>query len=214
MKLAERIARVDAGLMSRRAALLETNAADLEGHIVFTPVPEATIVSGVAAGRGSAIGVLVTDTLRAVALAQEGARVVLLLEDAEAEDVPAIKASAAVVTLHGITGGAAIIARGFNKPCVAIGGAVSLRDRAARLASTGAMIPEESFVGVDASQGFFWIGPSEVTCDAAARRVLRWARRFAGSASTRSAAGQMLSDSSSDPSAFLARAHERIAADR
>lgn len=180
VRLVERLEAVDRGESTRREVILRVTDAELRAEIVAEPEGDAMVVRGVAAGAGVARGLLVASSSRAVALGGRGVPVVLVMEDAEAEDVPGIAASRAVVTLHGITGGAAIIARGHGKPCVAAGAALTLKGGVLHLREGGSAIREETPVGVDASRGLAWFGRTRLGLKPHGARIVRWASRFAG----------------------------------
>lgn len=178
MRLVERIEAVDRGEATRREVILAVSDAEVRAELVAAPDAEAKVVSGVAAGSGFARGRLIASSSQAAELRDTGRAVVLVMEDAEAEDVPGIAASRAVITLHGITGGAAIIARGHGKPCVAVGAALSLRRGIVRLSEDDVVVPEESAVGVDASRGRVWFGRTRFDLGSAGARLVRWASRY------------------------------------
>lgn len=73
---------------------------------------------GVGASPGKARGPIVLTSEAAVARAAEGP--VLFRADVHHEDMPGLRAAAAVVTTHGgVTGDGAIVARALGKPCIA-----------------------------------------------------------------------------------------------
>ncbi|NUP11576.1 MAG: hypothetical protein HOW73_36485 [Polyangiaceae bacterium] len=89
--------------------------------------PSATAIRGIAAGTGIAEGRVCLSQRDALALSRAGLSPILFVHDIEPDDIDALRASAGVVTVRGgLTGEAAVMARGLSKPCVASGAALSL----------------------------------------------------------------------------------------
>ncbi len=81
---------------------------------------EAVLARGLGTSPGLAVGRATFDTNRAERLAAEGTPIVLVRPETRPEDVPAMMAAAAVVTVRGgYTSHAAVIARMMGRPCVA-----------------------------------------------------------------------------------------------
>jgi pyruvate, orthophosphate dikinase len=81
----------------------------------------ATLLArGMGASPGTATGKIVFRSEDAVALAKDGAAIILVRTETTSEDVPGMRAAAGIVTTRGgITGDAAIVARSLGKPCIA-----------------------------------------------------------------------------------------------
>ena len=87
----------------------------------------AGITNGVAAGSGIAEGFVALTPGQAEELHRSGLPSVLVVHEVTPEDIGALRAAAGIVTVRGgITGEAAVMARGLAKPCVASGSALSL----------------------------------------------------------------------------------------
>ncbi|MFF5521567.1 putative PEP-binding protein [Streptomyces coeruleorubidus] len=87
---------------------------------------EDLLVTGLPASPGAATGAVVLSSERALELAADGTRVVLVAAETTPADVPGMLASAAVLTgSGGIASHAAVVARGAGKPAVC--GAEGLR---------------------------------------------------------------------------------------
>lgn len=114
--------------------------------------PQASIV-GIAAGPGIAEGFVATSPDEALALARAGLPAILFVHDIEPEDLAALRASAGLVTVRGgLTGEAAVAARGLGKPCVASGAGLSLASDHVRFAEYGELRAGER-VSIDGSTG-------------------------------------------------------------
>jgi pyruvate,orthophosphate dikinase len=83
-------------------------------------VGKELLAKGVGASPGTATGEIVFHSVDALELAAQGKPVILIRIDTTAEDVPAMRVVAGIITTHGgITGDAAIVARSLGKPCIA-----------------------------------------------------------------------------------------------
>lgn len=112
---------------------------------------------GLGASPGVAEGVLALRTEDALAWAAQGRRVVLALRDVDAEDTPAVRVCAALVTTAGgLTSDAAIVARALGIPCVTGCMTVTVGASALRVAdASGAVraVPSRARVWVDGTTG-------------------------------------------------------------
>ena len=78
------------------------------------------LAKGMGASPGTATGAICFRSEDAVAMAKDGANVILVRIETTPEDVPGMRAAAGIVTTRGgITGDAAIVARSLGKPCIA-----------------------------------------------------------------------------------------------
>lgn len=108
---------------SRAIMLVEPAHVDQLLHPHFDPsdavAPGDVAARGLAASPGAAVGEAVFQASRAEALAKEGRDVVLLRKETSAEDVGGLHAARGVATQRGgMTSHAAVVARGWGKPCV------------------------------------------------------------------------------------------------
>ncbi|MBI5494396.1 MAG: hypothetical protein HY904_05165 [Deltaproteobacteria bacterium] len=111
-----------AGHLTDDEALALVPAEGLVGAGAMEVVPDAerrVLARGVPAQIGAATGVAVLDPGRVAELARAGVPVVLIRPEARAEDVPAMRLAAALVTARGgTTCHAAVVARVTGVPCV------------------------------------------------------------------------------------------------
>jgi pyruvate,orthophosphate dikinase len=112
------------GVVSEAQAVRMVEPAHLDQllHPVFAD-PEAcaraAVAKGLAASPGAAVGRLVFSSEDAEAWAARGERVVLVRHETSSEDVGGMHAAQAIATsTGGMTSHAAVIARGWGKPCV------------------------------------------------------------------------------------------------
>ena len=125
---------------------------------------EDLLVKGLPASPGAATGAVVLSSERALELAADGTRVVLVAAETNPADVPGMLASAAVLTATGgIASHAAVVARGAGKPAVC--GAEGLRvDRAAGTVRFGERVLREGDpVSLDGRTGAVYAGTLSVS---------------------------------------------------
>ncbi|MGW2615683.1 putative PEP-binding protein [Streptomyces sp. NPDC001500] len=125
---------------------------------------EELLVKGLPASPGAATGAVVLSSERALELAADGTRVVLVAAETNPADVPGMLASVAVLTgSGGIASHAAVVARGAGKPAVC--GAEGLRvDRAAGTVRIGDRVLREGDpLSLDGRTGAVYAGTLSVT---------------------------------------------------
>ncbi|WP_449351355.1 putative PEP-binding protein [Streptomyces shaanxiensis] len=125
---------------------------------------EELLVKGLPASPGAATGAVVLSSERALELAADGTRVVLVAAETNPADVPGMLAAAAVLTATGgIASHAAVVARGAGKPAVC--GAEGLRvDRAAATVRFGERVLHEGDpVSLDGRTGAVYAGTLSVS---------------------------------------------------
>ncbi|MEU1932992.1 putative PEP-binding protein [Streptomyces coeruleorubidus] len=125
---------------------------------------EDLLVTGLPASPGAATGAVVLSSERALELAADGTRVVLVAAETTPADVPGMLASAAVLTgSGGIASHAAVVARGAGKPAVC--GAEGLRvDPAAGTVRFGERVVREGDpVSLDGRTGAVYAGTLSVS---------------------------------------------------
>ncbi|MEV5952459.1 putative PEP-binding protein [Streptomyces sp. NPDC051987] len=125
---------------------------------------EELLVRGLPASPGAATGTVALSSERALELASEGTRAVLVAAETTPADVPGMLASVAVLTgSGGIASHAAVVARGAGKPAVC--GAEGLRvDRAAGTVRFGERVVREGDpISLDGRTGAVYAGTLSVS---------------------------------------------------
>ncbi len=119
---------------------------------------------GLPASPGAAVGKLVFNAEDAEAWHQRGEKVVLARIETSPEDVGGMHASTGIVTTRGgMTSHAAVVARGWGKPCVAGCGDVVI-DYATRTMSTGTVtLKEGDWVSLNGTTGEVIVGQEPLT---------------------------------------------------
>ena len=143
--------RIDADAAHRRLeAIWGTSAATgLQDASEF----DGTVVGiGLAASPGIAIGEIVTTSEAAVAAAAEGRTVILVRPETSPDDVDGMAKSAGVLTTTGgLVSHAAVVARGWNIPCVV--GFANLNVKTDGVHINGKHYPVGTLIKIDGSTG-------------------------------------------------------------
>ena len=114
---------VDEGVIDKAEALRRIEPAQLDQllHPAIDPSNTAKpITKGLPASPGAAVGGLVFDADTAAENGEKGEAVVLVRYETTPDDIHGVLVAQGVLTAHGgMTSHAAVVARGFGKPCVA-----------------------------------------------------------------------------------------------
>lgn len=173
---------VRSGARDERQAVQQVRAADVQELLhpqVKLSGTDTEFARGLPASPGAATGQVTFSSERALHLAESGESVILFASETSPADVPALVASAAVLTTNGgLASHAAVVARGVGKPAVC--GAATVRiDAAAGTASTpGHTLREGDVVTLDGRTGSVYLGRLEITTSrppAELPTVLGWA---------------------------------------
>jgi len=161
---------VNEGLITKEEALLRVTPEQVNQllHPQFDPeaIEEAKesgrlLAKGLNASPGAATGIAVFDADRAAELGEAGQAVILVRPETNPEDVHGMEKSQGVLTQHGgMTSHAAVVARGWGKPCVA--GCESIRVNPAAKSFTvtvdGKTVKEGDFISIDGATGEVFLG--------------------------------------------------------
>ncbi|MEX0656827.1 MAG: pyruvate, phosphate dikinase [Nitrosopumilaceae archaeon] len=151
-------------LITKDRAILRLQAEQLEQLLHKTIDQNSSknydkVAKGIAASPGAASGVVVFDVRRAVAMGENGAKVILVREETKPEDVPAFFASVGILTSRGgKTSHAAVVARGMGKPCIV--GCVDLKIdyENKKCVANSKTIFEGDAITIDGSSGEIFVG--------------------------------------------------------
>jgi len=138
------------------------------------------LAKGIAASPGAANGVAVFDVKRAIAMGEDGKKVVLIRQETKPEDVPAFFSSEGILTSQGgKSSHAAIVSRGMGKPCIVGCADLKIDYENNRCVANGITVLEGEPVTIDGSTGTVYIGDvptvePQVTKDF--QTILSWAK--------------------------------------
>jgi pyruvate,orthophosphate dikinase len=144
-------------LIDERTALLRVPAGDLDQLLHKMIDPNASmrvLTTGIDASPGAAAGRVVFTPTEAERWAADGQQVVLVRRETSPEDVRGMKAAQAIVTsTGGPTSHAAVVARGWGKPCVVGAGEISINYEKNEFSVNGTRIRRGDWVTVDGTTG-------------------------------------------------------------
>src|SRR3989338_2413744 len=151
-------------LITKDRALLRLQAEQLE-QILHRTIDQNSsknynkVAKGIAASPGAASGVVVFDVKRAVAMGENGAKVILVREETKPEDVPAFFASVGILTSRGgKTSHAAVVARGMGKPCIVGCADLKIDYENKKCVANSKTIFEGDAITIDGSSGEIFVG--------------------------------------------------------
>ncbi len=118
---------------------------------------------GLPASPGAAVGQVVFTADEAEAWRDDGKKVVLVRIETSPEDVGGMDAAEGILTARGgMTSHAAVVARGWGKPCVAGCGAVVIDYKAKRFAVGNTTVTEGDWISINGSTGEVILGKQEL----------------------------------------------------
>jgi phosphohistidine swiveling domain-containing protein len=145
------------GIISERDAVSRVKASFLRAQLVDRMDDDAAmhpLAQGLPASPGAASGMIVFDADTAEREAAEGNSVILVCVEVSPEDLHGMHASKGILTCRGgMTGHAAVVARGMDRPCVSGAGMISI-DRTAGLMRVGdKVLREGDIITIDGASG-------------------------------------------------------------
>ncbi|MBN2422821.1 pyruvate, phosphate dikinase [Candidatus Woesearchaeota archaeon] len=149
-------------LISKEEAIMRVlpEYVDLLLRPSFDLQAEKTLIAkGLAASPGAAVGYVVFDPEEAKQLAKEGRKVILVRQNTSPDDVDAMAASKGVLTQKGgMTSHAAVVARGYNLPCVAGAEEISVDYVNQQFSVDGLVIHKGDLISIDGFTGNVYKG--------------------------------------------------------
>jgi pyruvate,orthophosphate dikinase len=153
-------------LIDEKTAVLRVDPAQLDEllHPICNPEAEKkvkTIVKGLPAGPGAAVGKVVFTAEDAVAWFRRGEKVILLREETNPEDVEGMRAAEGILTARGgMTSHAALVARGWGKCCIVGAGAlhVDAASKTAKISGSNIVIKEGDLLTLNGTKGSVYTG--------------------------------------------------------
>ena len=173
---------VDEGVIDKAEALRRIEPAQLD-HLLHPAIdPSNTarpLTKGLPASPGAAVGEVVFDADTAAARGQQGEAVVLVRYETTPDDIHGVLVAQGVLTAHGgMTSHAAVVARGFGKPCVAGATAIKIDVEGRRLTIGDRAFAEGDVITLNGSTGEVFgealkLIPPRINADF--QRVVTWA---------------------------------------
>ncbi len=148
---------VKEGLIDERTALMRIPAGDLDQllHKMVDPKAKLNVVTkGINASPGAASGKVVFTPKEAELAKEKGEKVILVRRETSPEDVRGMDAAQAILTsTGGPTSHAAVVARGWGKPCVVGAGDVAINYAKNEFTVNGTRVRRGDWITVDGTSG-------------------------------------------------------------
>jgi pyruvate,orthophosphate dikinase len=183
VKMAVEMARE--GLIDEATAILRVPAGDLDQllHKMVDHKAKMTVLTkGINASPGAAAGRVVFTPQEAEAWKEKGEKVVLVRRETSPEDVRGMDASQAILTsTGGPTSHAAVVARGWGKPCIVGAGEIAIDYAKNQFSVNGQMIRRGDWITVDGTSGKVILGQAPLVDPELGddfHQLMEWADKF------------------------------------
>jgi pyruvate, orthophosphate dikinase len=176
---------VKEGLIDERTAIMRIPAGDIDQllHKMIDPkVKLKVLTKGINASPGAAAGKVVFTPKEAELWKEKGERVVLVRRETSPEDVRGMDAAQAILTsTGGPTSHAAVVARGWGKPCIVGAGEIAIDYAKNEFVVNGTRIRRGDWITVDGTSGQVILGQAplinpELSDDF--RQLMKWADKI------------------------------------
>jgi pyruvate,orthophosphate dikinase len=173
------------GVITEKEAVLRVPAGDIDQllHKMIDPKARLEVLTkGINASPGAAVGRVVFTPQEAESWAAKGEPVILVRRETSPEDVRGMDAAQAILTsTGGPTSHAAVVARGWGKPCVVGAGEVNINNARKEFTVGGQRIKQGDWITVDGTSGQIIKGQAplidpELGDDFA--QLMEWADRY------------------------------------
>jgi pyruvate,orthophosphate dikinase len=153
---------VKEGLIDERTALMRVPAGDLDQllHKMVDPKAKlAVLTKGINASPGAGCGKVVFTPKDAELMKEKGEKVILVRRETSPEDVRGMDAAQAILTsTGGPTSHAAVVARGWGKPCIVGAGEVAINYAKNEFMVGGTRVRRGDWITVDGTSGQVILG--------------------------------------------------------
>lgn len=150
------------GLLTHDEAVIRVDPAALDQLLHPTIDPDARrdeLARGLPASPGAACGEIVFTSEEAEAGKAAGKSVILVRQETSPEDIKGMLASAGILTrLGGMTSHAAVVARGWGKPCVSGAGALRIDAKAGTVTAGQRTLRKGDIITIDGGTGQVLVG--------------------------------------------------------
>ena len=165
---------VDQGLIDEDEAVRRVSGEELARLMFprFDTGGEVTkIAKGISASPGAAVGKAVFDSARAVELAAQGEKVILVRRETNPDDLHGMIAAQGILTSRGgKTSHAAVVARGMGKTCVCGADELEVDTKAKKFTAPGGItVSEGDMISIDGTSGVVYTGEVPVVASEVVR---------------------------------------------
>lgn len=170
------------GVIDEKTAVLRVPPGDLDQllHKMIDPSAKLNVLTtGINASPGAAFGRVVFTPAEAEAMAAKGEKVILVRSETSPEDVRGMDAAQGILTsTGGPTSHAAVVARGWGKPCIVGAGAVSIDYAKNEFSVNGVRVRRGDWITVDGTTGRVILGQAPLVDPELGddfRQLMEWA---------------------------------------
>jgi pyruvate,orthophosphate dikinase len=153
---------VKEGIIDERTAVMRVPAGDLDQllHKMVDPKAKLSVLTtGINASPGAAAGRVVFTPKEAEAWKEKGEKVILVRRETSPEDVRGMDAAQAILTsTGGPTSHAAVVARGWGKPCIVGAGEVAINYAKNEFSVNGTRVRRGDWVTINGTTGQVILG--------------------------------------------------------
>jgi pyruvate,orthophosphate dikinase len=173
---------VKEGLIDERTAIMRIPPGDLDQllHKMVDPKAKLKVLTkGINASPGAASGKVVFTPKEAELLKEKGEKVVLVRRETSPEDVRGMDAAQAILTsTGGPTSHAAVVARGWGKPCIVGAGEIIINYAKNEFSVNGVRVKRGDWITVDGTSGQVILGQAPLIDPELGedfRQLMKWA---------------------------------------
>ncbi|TVQ65308.1 MAG: pyruvate, phosphate dikinase [Balneolaceae bacterium] len=144
--------------------------------------PSSVLGIGLPASPGAAVGKVIFDSDKAEAAVSNGEKVILVRIETSPEDVGGMSAAEGILTSRGgMTSHAAVVARGWGKPCVAGCADIIIDYENGNFTNGDVTVNEGDWISIDGTKGTVILGQKEVVkpeLDKNYKQFMKWVDKF------------------------------------
>jgi len=173
------------GLIDEKTAVLRVPPGDLDQllHKMIDPKAKLNVLTtGINASPGAACGRVVFTPAEAEAMAEKKEKVILVRSETSPEDVRGMDAAVGILTsTGGPTSHAAVVARGWGKPCIVGAGALQINYARNEFTVDDIKVRQGDWITVDGTTGRVILGPAPLVDPELGddfRQLMAWADQF------------------------------------
>jgi pyruvate,orthophosphate dikinase len=173
------------GLIDEKTAVLRVPPSDLDQllHKMIDPSAKLQVLTiGINASPGAAFGRVVFTPAEAEAMKEKKEKAVLVRRETSPEDVRGMDAAEAIITsTGGPTSHAAVVARGWGKPCIVGAGAINIDYAKNEFTVNGTRVRRGDWITVDGTEGRVILGQAPLVDPELGgdfKQLMQWADQY------------------------------------
>lgn len=173
------------GLIDEKTAILRVPPSDLDQllHKMIDPTAKLQVLTiGINASPGAGFGQVVFTPAEAEAMREKKEKAVLVRRETSPEDVRGMDAAEAIITsTGGPTSHAAVVARGWGKPCIVGAGAINIDYAKNEFTVNGTRVRRGDWITVDGTDGRVILGKAPLVDPELGgdfKQLMQWADQY------------------------------------